>query len=62
MEEQCIENLKKTQDYMKKNNDGNIRFNNFQKMQFNDSNNNYNRKKTAHSAKKRNNNLINKSI
>lgn len=70
MEDQCIENLKKTQDYIKNNNDNdeNMRLNNYQKINFNefDYNNYYNfnnSKKKAISVKRRNNhNLTNQNM
>ena len=66
MEEQCIENLKKTQEYIRNNNEDNMRFNTFQKVKFDDNENNYYnnsyKRRTANSTKKRNKNkLINQS-
>ena len=62
MEEQCIENLKKTQDYLNKNNDENIRFNTFQKIKFDNNGNNYYnnsyKRRTANSTQKRNKNKL----
>ena len=59
MEEECIEKLKKTQDYIKKNNGENIRFNNYERNKYNITFDN-NTKRKANSVKRRNyNNDIN---
>lgn len=67
MEDQYIENIKKTQEFIRKTNDkDNIRINNFRKIKFNSlSNNNYSiyykqkvrPKSTATSVKRRNKNI-----
>ena len=57
MEEKCLENLKKTKDYIKKNNE-NYKYNYYQKINL--SNDNYkSRRRIANSVERRNNNNIN---
>ncbi len=57
MEEKCLENLKKTKDYIKKNNE-NYKYNFYQKINLN-SDNYKRRRKIANSVERRNNNNIN---
>ena len=62
MEEECIQKLKKTQDYIKKNNDENIIFNNYQKIKFrNDISNKIRRKANSATRRNQNNNINNLS-
>ena len=56
MEEECLEKLKKTQDYIKKNNDEYTRVNNYERTKYNITFNN-NKKRRANSAKRRNYNI-----
>lgn len=57
LEEKCLENLKKTKDYIKKNNE-NYKYNFYQKINLN-SDNYKRRRKIANSVERRNNNNIN---